>query len=355
MTEILSNPDPLGLPVPPSLLLALKLCGFVLHMIFMQLWLAGLPAALALLCCRRRSAERLFTAMPFFMAFGINAGIVPLLFLQTLYPQFFYPATILQAWFWFLVIPLLMVAYYAVYLAAFGRFRTVAAIVAALLLGWIGLNFSAVMTLFTLPEKWPAIFLATAQAGSVHGLFLHLPEEAFLRWLLMAGMACGTVAAYLVLDAGWFARDPVYVSETRAVVVFLYAVGLVLYGAAAGRYAPMVESHLPPLWRVSVGAGLPAAALLAVVYWRWAGKGAAAALIAAQLFVIVSNALARQAVQTRELQKWIDLERIPVRGEWGSFFLFVVALLIALGVLVWIACVALRSRKSSPAAAPRST
>ena len=338
MTEILPNPDPLGLPVPSSLLLALKLGGFVLHMTFMHLWLAGLPAALVLLYRRRRIAERLFMAMPFFMAFGINAGIVPLLFLQTLYPQFFYPATILQAWFWFLVIPLLMVAYYAVYLAAFDRFRTVAAIVAALLLSWIGLSFSAAMTLLPMPEKWPAIFLATAQAGSVHGLFLHLPAEAFLRWLMMAGMACGTVAAYLALDAEWFARDPDYASETRAVVVFLYAVGLVLYAAAAGQYAPMVESHLPSLWRVSAGAGLPAAAL-----------------IAAQLFVIVSNALARQAVQTREVQKWIDLERIPVRGEWGSFFLFVVALVIALGVLVWIAWIALRSRKSSLATAPRST
>jgi hypothetical protein len=117
----------------------------------------------------------------------------------------------------------------------------------------------------------------------------------------------------------------------------------------------MVQSQLPLLSRVAAGAGMPAAALLAVVYWRWAGKGAAAALIVAQLFVIVSNALARQAVQTRELKKWIDLERIPVRGEWGSFFLFVAALMIALGVLVWIARVALRSRKSLPAAAPRST
>src|SRR3989304_7812462 len=146
MSEILPSPDPLGLPVPPSLLLPLRLGGFGRHIIFMQLWLPGLPAALALLYGRRRIAERLFAAMPFFMAFGINAGIVPLLFLQTLYPQFFYPATILQAWFWFLVIPLLLIAYYAVYLAAFGRFRLIAAIVAALLLSWIGLGFSAAPT-----------------------------------------------------------------------------------------------------------------------------------------------------------------------------------------------------------------
>src|SRR3970040_1530397 len=159
MSEILPSPDPLGLPVPPSLLLALKLGGFVLHMTFMHLWLAGLPAAVALLYRRRRIAERLFAAMPFFMAFGINAGIVPLLFLQTLYPQFFYPATILQAWFWFSVIPLLLIAYYAVYLASFGKFRVPAALTATFLICMIGLMFSSAMTLTANPPDWPKIFM----------------------------------------------------------------------------------------------------------------------------------------------------------------------------------------------------
>lgn len=354
MTELIPNPDPLGLPVAPALLLRLKVFGFVLHMIFMHLWLAGLPAAVALLYWRGRIAERLFTAMPFFMAFGINAGIVPLLFIQTLYPQFFYPATILQAWFWFLVIPLLIVAYYGVYLAAFDRFRLVAGLIAALLLTWIGLTFSASMTLLATPERWPTIFLATSEAGSVHGMFLNLSGQAILRFLLMVGMACGTVAAFLALDAQWFALDADYASESRGVVILLYVLGLVIYGAAASQYAPMVESQVPSLWRILAGAGMPAGALLAVVYWRWPAKGTGAALIAAQLFVIVSNALARQMAQTHELKKWDDLERIPVRGEWGSFFLFVATLLIALAALCWIAGVALRSRKAPAAMAPRS-
>ncbi|MBI2998264.1 MAG: hypothetical protein HYY46_07385 [Deltaproteobacteria bacterium] len=342
MVELIPHPDPLGLPVPPSILLALKVLGFVLHMIFMHLWLAGLPAALLLLYFRRRAAERLFTAMPFFMAFGINAGIVPLLFIQTLYPQFFYPATILQAWFWFLVIPLLIVAYYGVYLAAFDRFRLAAGLLASLLLLWIGLTFSASMTLLAAPERWPAIFLATSEAGAVHGMFLALPGEAFLRFLLMAGMACGTVGAFLAVDAQWFAQDSDDASGTRGIVMLLYGLGLVIYGTAASQYAPMVEDKLPVLWRILAGAGMPAATLLAMVYWRWAGKATGAALIAAQIFVISSNAIARQMVQSQDLKKWIDIEKIPVRGEWGSFLLFGLTLVIALGVLAWIAHLALR-------------
>ena len=124
MTGLIPAADPLGLPVPVWILLTLKVFGFFLHLVFMNLWLAGLPTALVLLRARPVVAERLFHALPFFMAFGINAGIVPLLFLQTLYPQFFYPATILQAWFWFAVIPLLLIAYYAVYLASFNNFAS---------------------------------------------------------------------------------------------------------------------------------------------------------------------------------------------------------------------------------------
>ncbi|MGH7808847.1 MAG: hypothetical protein ACREP5_01095, partial [Candidatus Binatia bacterium] len=93
MMELIPAPDALGLPVPLWILLALKVFGFFLHLIFMNLWLAGLPTALYLLRSKPPVAERLFHALPFFMAYGINAGIVPLQILQTIYPQFYYTAT----------------------------------------------------------------------------------------------------------------------------------------------------------------------------------------------------------------------------------------------------------------------
>jgi len=339
-------PDPIGLPVPVAVLLVLKVFGFFLHMVFMNLWLAGLPVALVLIKRQPAVASRLFTAMPFFMAFGINAGIVPLLFIQTLYPQFFYPATILQAWFWFVVIPLLVIAYYGVYLAAFDRFRLAAGLVASLLLAWIGLTFSAALSLTATPERWPSIFLATADAGSVHGIYLHLKEEALLRYLLMLGMAFGTVAVFLVMDAEWFSADPGYRTRVSRLSLIVYGLGSGIYAAGGSLYAPMVAGKLSPIWWYLAGFSMPVGLVLAAAYGRWPGRRTASALFFAHLFVLLSNAIARQMVQFGDLQKWMDPEKSFVRGEWGSFYLFVVASLVVLGALAWIARVALRCMRS---------
>ncbi len=69
----------------------------------------------------RRFAARLLQQMPVIVAFGVNLGIVPLLFVQVAYYKVFYPATILMAWFWLAIIGLLIPAYYGVYAYAVGR------------------------------------------------------------------------------------------------------------------------------------------------------------------------------------------------------------------------------------------
>jgi hypothetical protein len=337
MLDVIPNPDPLGLPIPVPILLVLKVFGFFLHMVFMNLWLAGLPTALVLVKRRPLVAKRLFESMPFFMAFGINAGIVPLLFIQTLYPQFFYPATILQAWFWFLIIPLLLIAYYGVYLAAFGRLRIIAGLGASLLLTWIGLTFSAAMSLTAAPEKWPSIFLATADAASVHGAFLHLEWETLLRYLLVLGMAFGTVAVFMVLDSHWLTNEQELAAQVRHLVLPLYGLGLAIYGTAGSLYSPMVVDKLPRFWWSLAGGSMPIGVLLAAAYSKWGSRWTGVTLVIVHIVVLLSNAIARQIVQFRDLQRWVDLEKIPVRGEWGSFFLFVITLMVVLGVIVWIA------------------
>ena len=53
------------------------------------------------------------------MAFAVNFGVAPLLFVQVLYGHLFYTSSILVAVFRLAVIPLLIVAYYALYLHGF--------------------------------------------------------------------------------------------------------------------------------------------------------------------------------------------------------------------------------------------
>jgi len=330
------KPDPLGMPIPIGYLFALKVFGFFLHMVFMNLWLAGLPVAVILARTRPHVSERLIAAMPFAMAFGINAGIVPLLFLQTLYPQFFYPATILQAWFWFLVIPLLLIAYTAVYLAAFGRWRILASLAAAILLTWIGFQFSAAMTLTARPDHWPTLFRSAAPAGGVHGWTLYLEREALLRLGMMAGMAFGTVGAFLALLTEIRQGDSRLQEEARPLVPILFTIGLGIFGIAGSLYAPTVADRLPRILQLLTGASVPIAWAAAWLYRARPRPATAIILTILQGGVLVSNAIARQVVQATELGPWVDLGKIPVRGEWGSFAMFVGALLIGIGVLGWM-------------------
>ena len=326
MIDQLLRADPLGLPVPPSWLFGLKAFGFILHMMFMNLWLAGMPTALLLRTSQAPVADRLFKAMPFFMAFGINAGIVPLLFLQVLYPQFFYPATILQAWFWLLIIPLLIVAYYAVYFAAFNRHRVLAATVASILLGWIGLTFSSAMTLTASPQDLPAIFMASTDAGSVHGFTLHLNGEVLLRFFIMLGISFGTLAAFLALDAEFFTAKLDYRNAARRLVAPLYILGLVVFGCAGLLYGLTVRDRLPELLGIVAGAAMPVGAILSIFYFKHPSRAVAAALVAVHGLALIANASARQIVQIRSLEVWAKLDKLPVRGDWDSFLLFVVVL-----------------------------
>jgi hypothetical protein len=267
MNALIPAADPLGLAVPVWILLALKIFGFFLHLLFMNLWVAGLPTALFLLRRKPAVAERLFHALPFFMAFGINAGIVPLLFLQVLYPQFFYPATILQAWFWFAVIPLLLIAYYAVYMASFGKFRVAAAFVATMLIYCIGLMFSSAMTLTANPRHWPTIFLNSNQGGAVHGCYFYFRPEVLLRFLLVVGMAFGTLAAYFVAVAEWFAKTNDSKNELRQLAP-IYLLGAMIYGIAGAIYASSISDKIPYVGVAGGGASLFAGALLSVSYCR---------------------------------------------------------------------------------------
>lgn len=346
MSELIPAANPLGLAAPVWVLLALKVFGFFLHLVFMNLWVAGLPTALYLLRSKPAVAERLFHALPFFMAFGINAGIVPLLFLQVLYPHFFYPATILQAWFWFAVIPLLLIAYYAVYLASFNKFRIAAALVATLLLSVIGLMFSSAMTLTANPQEWAKIFMDSAQGGAVHGRYLYFKLEVLLRFLLVVGMAFGTLAAYFAAVAEWFAKNAAHKNDLRGLVP-LYLLGAAVYAAAGLVYGWTIMEMIPPLWFGVAGASLLAGTLFAVAYWRNPNRSKAAALIAAQLLVLASNAILRQSVQVSELMQWYDPYQAPMRGEWGSVALFVATLAVGIPIVAWIVRVAMRSTKTA--------
>jgi hypothetical protein len=151
------------------------------------------------------------------------------------------------------------------------------------------------------------------------------------------------LAAYLALDAQWFAADAAYKNSAKRLVAPLYFIGFLFFAGASSVYAPAVRGSLPPwLWFVSGGC-MPVGVLFAILYWRRPARTTAALLVSWQFLSLLANALARQMVQSRSLEKWTNLDAMPVRGDWDSFTLFIVVLAAVLFFLGWLARVALRA------------
>ncbi|WP_432822308.1 hypothetical protein [Trichloromonas sp.] len=157
----------------------------------------------------RRLAFELARVLPFLVAFTVNFGVAPLLFNQVLYGQFLYVSSILMAVFWLAVIPLLIFAYYAIYLYDF-RFRSLGrggavfiglALLAILLIAFI---FTNNMSLALDPARWVAYFQTPT------GTLLNLGDPTlFPRFLhfVVGGFAVGGLAV-AVFARFWRQRDP---------------------------------------------------------------------------------------------------------------------------------------------------
>jgi hypothetical protein len=349
--------DPLGLPAPLWLLFGLKVFGFWVHLFFMNLWLAGLLVGLVLI--RRReplatAGRRLVGATPIWIALGVNAGIVPLLFVQVLYPQFFYTSTILQAGPWLAIIPLLIVAYYGTYVYVLGRKagRTDRWIGAA---GWtaaaiflaIGVMFATQMQFMTAVDRWAETMVGAA-GGTSAGTRLALGGAALHRFVLMIGLALGTTAAYLALDVEILRRRrdraPDAGRTLGPLILGLATLGLFTFALGSMVYWPAVadQLRLTPAWTALAAAGPLAAVGGAALFLVRPGRATAFLLLGLQLSSLLFNAIARQMVQVAELAPHFDLRTVPVNFQVSPVLLFAVTLVLGLTTIGWLVHVFVR-------------
>jgi len=145
----------------------LLLLTFPLHLLAMNAMVGGLAIGVVQHFrggdSRRRLAHRIAIILPLVIAFAVNFGVAPLLFLQVLYGHFVYTSSILMGLFWIAVVPILIIAYYGAYLYDF-KFKGLGAagkwlaLAVLLLLFCIGYFFSNNMLLMTLPERFSEYF-----------------------------------------------------------------------------------------------------------------------------------------------------------------------------------------------------
>ena len=352
------------LPAPPWFILAMKTIGFTLHAVPMNLWYAGILVAMLLAVLGgeqgRRFSARLMRQMPVIIALGINFGIVPLLFIQVGYGSVFYPATILMAWPWLLVVVLLLPAYYGVYVYGYalaepgGRlswFPRAAGWGAAILFPLIGFIFANAMSLMENVAGWEKLYSANNYHGAAIGTALNTGDpRLWPRWLLMFGLALTTTAAWIVVDAGWFARreSDDYHRWARRFAWKLYLLGIAWFAAAGSWYvfgtwsAATKEVMLSQPW-LALTAATALAPGVAWLLLLLSGRAADASAdrwprwwALAQFGVVLLNAVSRQVVQHLEIGATYNILEQPARVQWAPLAIFLAVAVLALAVVGWM-------------------
>ncbi|MGD0519454.1 MAG: hypothetical protein ABSA26_18100 [Thermoguttaceae bacterium] len=382
-----------GLPAPHWFIQFFKVLGFTLHAVPMNLWYAGLLLALCLHLGRnqhgREFAARLIAQMPVIIAVGVNLGIVPLLFIQVAYFKFFYPDTILMAWFWLGIIVLLIPAYYGVYSYAWGLrkekgsgpicrngpegaahkldltpfpfWRHAAGWIAALMFIAIGFIFANGMSLMDHIDRWDEIWNKTNVAGAALGTGLNIGDPTLWpRWLLMFGLALGTTAAWALADTVFFNRKAAeeYNRWIWKFAKIVYTLGLILAAAAGtwyvfGTWSAELRKTMfsfPAILLTVLTALAPGLPWVMIVTEKRcpAKRPLVAGIALAQLGVLGINAVSRQVVQNVNIGMVFDVFSQKTDVQWGPMAMFLAALVIGLGILAWMLAQVLKSSANSP-------
>ena len=115
-------PDHNFISAPLWLISVLHIVTFTLHLLAMNFVVGGV---LIVLFAKFRgindnpAIKETIKMFPTVMAFTVSFGVAPLLFLQLVYGQHVYSASIISGWFWLMIPAVAIICYYCLYAAAF--------------------------------------------------------------------------------------------------------------------------------------------------------------------------------------------------------------------------------------------
>lgn len=337
----------IAMPAPYWLVTALHWLTFALHLLAMNLLFGGILFLIML-----RSNETFKTTlydtqrnlMPTLMATTITLGVAPLLFLQVVYGQYFYSATIISGWNWFLIIPVVIAVYYLIYAVALKDFapskqRTLL-FLAGIGLIYVSLTFTMISDLSMRPLSLPELY-HRSQAGTI--INPHI-GHVILRWLhlVIGGFAVASLSLQLfalyhpkakgnrellklgarlfmmmIMTAAVFALIYLFTLQNSILTVFLASPGI--HAILTAIILNMIAAYFA---QRAAQADRPAASV-----WT------AATLVFVSVFLMV---FARHTLRLVYLGQQFDSSALPIRTQWGPFFLFLITFLVGLSVLYWM-------------------
>lgn len=336
---------PVSDPIPASALLFEVLGGFtlLLHLLAVNVVVGGL--LLGIVRSQMPTGSRrspFWPGLPVVLALAINLGVAPLLFLQVNWGTHFYSASVLMARSWLAVVPVLLVAYYGLYLLRAGyRTPLVGPSVALLLLG-IAFVLVNDMTLMLEPGRW--MVWERSRGGTLLNLTQPLIWPRWLHFVVASVAVGGLLQAGLEGWARWRGRPVHRARRAQGLRVFAWAtkvqlvVGVVqLAVLPAGLRALFLGRSLPLTGVLGLGVLAATGALVTAARRRlWPTVWL---FLATMALMVTTRQLLRLAFQRGPN----PLAELPSAPEYGPLVMFVVALLLGVGVVAWLVRLCLRA------------
>ncbi|MFT5697411.1 MAG: hypothetical protein ACI8ZB_000259 [Desulforhopalus sp.] len=322
----------------------LLLFTFPLHLLAMNAMLGGVAIGIVQHLrggeVQKKLAHRIAIALPLVIAFVVNFGVAPLLFLQVLYGQFVYSSTVLMGTFWILIIPILITGYYGAYLYDFkfkslGMFGPVIAFVVFALLLVIGFLFSNNMLLMSLPERFADYFSVK------NGTLLAYDHVTF--WPRYLHMMCGALAVggLFVVLLGRFRQhaDPDLArhSERIGLTTFL-VLTFVNIGFGVWYLVSLPKKQMMLFMGGNIGATVVLlVALLAVVgALVVAYKGRFWLTFFHAVLLVVLMTFLRSWLRSDYLSAYFTLDQLQLVPQYSPFIMFLVTLVGGIICIGWL-------------------
>jgi len=347
-------PLPDTIPVSWGWFQLLLLLTFFLHLLCMNMMLGS---AVILLVKQLRHPAQLPPAgrelaghLPFLIAFAVNLGVAPLLFLQVLYGQFIYTSSILMGVYWLAVVAILILAYGGAYLYnlkhdALGKRRNQLIILVTGGLVAIAFIFSNNMSMMLRPDTWPRYF---DQPG---GTLLNLADPTLLpRWLHFITAAVATGGLYLAAGGRWRRLEPA-AAAARVTEGMHWFVGATSVQLGIGTWFFFsLPDHIRQLFTgtSTLHTGLLLTGCLAALISL--GLGLAKRLwptIGATIATILIMVLIRDLVRRAYLAPYFSPDSLVVAPQYSPMVIFWLALLLGLGIIAYMLRLALNAGKES--------
>lgn len=332
-------PRDLPIPVEWGWFYLFQILTFVVHLLIMNAMLG--TAIIALThhlrgkACTEPLTLDISRKLPFTVAFAVNFGVAPLLFLQVLYGQFLYTSSVLMAVYWLGVVGLVIIAYASAYYydfryATLGSMRALFTAVTALCLLVVAFIFTNNMTLMLVPEDWAAYF------DNAAGTILHFREPTLIpRYLhiVVSSVAVGGLFLALVWHCKKNAPDaPRWIAHGLDWYAFAtmsqMAIGLWFLWAMPERVKGLLlGGSLPHTLVFALGA------ILGIISISTALQRRIQATTTLLILTIVLMAYLRDMVRDAWLSPYFQVGQRTVTAEYVPLILFILTLIAGLFIL----------------------